>query len=603
MGSTLTGQIVAETYDSLLKVTDNNVITGTKKRITDGFGNDTPLLLSSTDVQIDGNFLLPGTTSQYVRGDGSLATFSGGLTSVGLTLGSSGTDASVSGSPLTSNGAITLNLPTASATNRGLLSSTDWSTFNSKQGALTLTTSGSSGASTLVGSTLNIPNYTLSGLGGVPYTGATADVDLGIYNLTLDALIGATADFTSSGSANTFEITHSSGSGIALNIEKGGNGEALYINKTSGSGNAATIIGTLNATTLVKNGGTSSQFLKADGSVDSTTYTPTTRTLTINGTAYDLSADRSWTIAGSGISTLNTLTASTQTFATGTSGSDFNISSATSTHTFNIPDAGASARGLITTGTQTIAGAKTFSGATTFSSTINANSSIAGSGGWNAQTNTSVGSVNASTYALLGSNLCSFKQYLYTSTTSLSAGSNHATLLIASSALFEAVSGTHAIVSQLAIKPITLSNGTATTTNGATVYIEGAASGTASITNNYALWVDDGATRLDGGLLALNQFNRQTASYTLVLSDWGKIVEMNVASANTLTIPTNASVAFPIGTEIQVLQYNDGQTTIAGPGVTLRSKSGQLKIANKWTGVTLVKVGTDEWYVIGNLSA
>jgi hypothetical protein len=57
-----------------------------------------------------------------------------------------------------------------------------------------------------------------------------------------------------------------------LNITKGGNGEGLYINKTSGSGNAATIIGTLNATTLVKSGGTSSQFLKADGTVDSSTY-------------------------------------------------------------------------------------------------------------------------------------------------------------------------------------------------------------------------------------------------------------------------------------------------------------------------------------------
>jgi hypothetical protein len=48
----------------------------------------------------------------------------------------------------------------------------------------------------------------------------------------------------------------------------------LYVNKTSGSGNAATIVGTLEATTLVKTGGTSSQFLKADGSVDSTSYQP-----------------------------------------------------------------------------------------------------------------------------------------------------------------------------------------------------------------------------------------------------------------------------------------------------------------------------------------
>lgn len=74
---------------------------------------------------------------------------------------------------------------------------------------------------------------------------------------------------------------------------------------------------------------------------------------------------------GSGITTLNTLTATTQTFAVGTTGSDFNISSATSTHTFNIPDAGAAARGLVTTGVQTFAGVKTFSSAPVISSITN----------------------------------------------------------------------------------------------------------------------------------------------------------------------------------------------------------------------------------------
>lgn len=83
----------------------------------------------------------------------------GTVTSVGLTVGTSGSDVNVAGSPITSSGSFTINIPIASATNTGKLSAADWSTFNGKQAAISLTTTGSSGAATLIGSTLNIPQY------------------------------------------------------------------------------------------------------------------------------------------------------------------------------------------------------------------------------------------------------------------------------------------------------------------------------------------------------------------------------------------------------------------------------------------------------------
>jgi len=106
-----------------------------------------------------------GTSSQILLADGTTtptSTFgAGSVTNVSaITLGTSGTDLSSSVANSTTTPVITLNVPTASATNRGALSSADWTTFNSKQSTITLTTTGTSGAATLVGATLNIPNYT-----------------------------------------------------------------------------------------------------------------------------------------------------------------------------------------------------------------------------------------------------------------------------------------------------------------------------------------------------------------------------------------------------------------------------------------------------------
>lgn len=96
----------------------------------------------------------------------------------------------------------------------------------------------------------------------------------------------------------------------------------------------------------------------------------------------------------------------------------------------------------------------------------------------------------------------------------------------------------------------------------------------------------------------LRAFNRQTGSYTLVLGDAIKIIELNVASANNLTVPPNSSVAFPVGTRIPGYQYGAGATTIVqGSGVTVRSSGGALIVPARYGRFELVKVGTDEWYL------
>lgn len=92
-------------------------------------------------------------------------------------------------------------------------------------------------------------------------------------------------------------------------------------------------------------------------------------------------------------------------------------------------------------------------------------------------------------------------------------------------------------------------------------------------------------------------------TYTLVLSDAGKVIETTNAAAITLTVPPNSSVAFPIGTWIDIYQYGAGQITVTnGVGVTLRSADSKLKTRVQYSGITLVKRGTDEWMVFGDLT-
>lgn len=96
--------------------------------------------------------------------------------------------------------------------------------------------------------------------------------------------------------------------------------------------------------------------------------------------------------------------------------------------------------------------------------------------------------------------------------------------------------------------------------------------------------------------------NPQTDSYELVIGDAGKLVEMGKGTAQTLTVPTN-TVAFPVGTRIDIVQTGAGQVTVAGAdGVTVNATPG-LKFRAQWSAGTLIKRATNTWVLIGDLSA
>lgn len=98
--------------------------------------------------------------------------------------------------------------------------------------------------------------------------------------------------------------------------------------------------------------------------------------------------------------------------------------------------------------------------------------------------------------------------------------------------------------------------------------------------------------------------NSQTGTtYTLVLADAHKTVEFDNADPIALTVPTNANVAYPVGTVIELTQIGAGQVTVAGDtGVTVNGYVG-LKLAGQWAHAKLVKRATNTWIIFGDLAA
>jgi hypothetical protein len=68
-----------------------------------------------------------------------------------------------------------------------------------------------------------------------------------------------------------------------------------------------------------------------------------------------------------------------------------------------------------------------------------------------------------------------------------------------------------------------------------------------------------------------------------------------------VTIPTNATIPFPIGCQIDLIQVGAGKVTFSGAGTTINSKVGYKSISAQWVGVSLFKTGTDTWFLVGDL--
>jgi hypothetical protein len=111
---------------------------------------------------------------------------------------------------------------------------------------------------------------------------------------------------------------------------------------------------------------------------------------------------------------------------------------------------------------------------------------------------------------------------------------------------------------------------------------------------------DQGIQGDPGGFDAAQEGRDVTDNYTLVLADAGRLVTMDASTAKTITVPANADVAFELRQHIDLARLGTGAVTIAGAaGVTVNSSLG-LKLRDRYSTATLIKVATNSWLLSGD---
>ena len=311
--------------------------------VTADQNNDTLCLSAGSGITLTSD-----NTQDLITIGTNATTCTGTVTSVGFQTNNLGTDVAVSGSPITSNGTITLSIPSASASARGVLTSTDWSTFNSKTSCVGTVTSvglttGETGTDVSVSGspitssgaiTLNIP------VASAINTGKLSSTDWSDFNNKVDDVTAGTGISVSG--TDTIQVT---------NTDKGSDQNIFKNLAVSGEN---TIVADSNNDTLTFVG--SGIAITTDDTTDTVTFTVT---------------DAGGTVTSVGLDT-------------GTTGTDVNVSGSPITSsgniTLNIPDASASSRGVLTSTDWSTFNSKTTCTGTVTSVGINANEGLVATG-------------------------------------------------------------------------------------------------------------------------------------------------------------------------------------------------------------------------------
>lgn len=252
---------------------------------------------------LSGNILYTNGTSVFwgaPSGSGLTSLNALSTTTQTFATGTSGTTFGI----VSSGSTHTFNIPSSSASNRGLLTAANWTTFNNKQNTISLTTLGSNGVSTFDGTTLNIPLYSLAGLGGITLTSLSGTAPVS-YNNTTGVFSMAAA------------TTSANGYLTSTNWNTFNNKQAAITFSTTGSSGAATFVSnTLNIPTytLAGLGGISLSSLSATSPIfyNNTTGVISSQAATASVNGYLTSANfttfnnkQTALVSGTNIKTIN----------------------------------------------------------------------------------------------------------------------------------------------------------------------------------------------------------------------------------------------------------------------------------------------------------